>query len=444
MAIQDYYNKKEYKITRFRKQAILGFIKLENPLILDIGCASGILGSILKKEKNSIVHGVDISGEAIFEARRKLDQVYEFDISREGWPEEILKNKYDYIIVSEVLEHLFEPEKLLQKIKKISHKKTEIIITVPNILFWKNRLKIFFGNFNYTNEGIMDKGHIHFFSWKSFKKNMWQAGFEIIEEKHHIPTRGTSWPGCIFPGLFAFQFIIKARKKRKVIYTAIFGGKDKLIEPEFIPKDFDFFCFTDSNLKSDVWQIKKVKKFMEDPVRCARKIKILPHRYLPEYDISIWVDGNMQVRGDINQIIKNYLDKNDLAIYDHKKLVDDSRDCIYEEADVLTQMAEKGGKKYKDDPEIIKKQVKRYRNEGYPEHNGLISSMVIARRHNSSEVIKLMEFWWSELKQNSRRDQLSFDYAVWKKKTKYIYIEGDSRKNKYFLRLPHQRKENYK
>ena len=45
--------------------------------------------------------------------------------------------------------------------------------------------------------------------------------------------------------------------KRLAIYTAIFGGYDKLPDPTFIPENADFFCFTDSDIQSDIWNIIK-------------------------------------------------------------------------------------------------------------------------------------------------------------------------------------------
>ena len=44
---------------------------------------------------------------------------------------------------------------------------------------------------------------------------------------------------------------------KKVIYTAIFGDYDSLPEPDYIPNGFDFICFTDTDIKSNIWKIKK-------------------------------------------------------------------------------------------------------------------------------------------------------------------------------------------
>ena len=120
-------------------------------------------------------------------------------------------------------------------------------------------------------------------------------------------------------------------------------------------------------------------------------------------------------------------------MFDHNQTIIDARNCIYEEYDAIMKLGQKNGGNYKDSPEIMYNQIKRYLNEGYPKNNGLATNPIILRNHNDSEVIKLMEDWWIEIKYGSRRDQLSFDYVVWKNNFKYKFLRGDSRKNQYFL-----------
>ena len=87
--------------------------------------------------------------------------------------------------------------------------------------------------------------------------------------------------------------------------------------------------------------------------------------------------------------------------------------------------------------------MERYRILRYPGNAGLITGMVILRRHNESDCIKVMEDWWTEIKYNSKRDQLSFNYCAWKNDLKFNYIDGDSRNNEYFIRdtAPHKGKK---
>ena len=95
---------------------------------------------------------------------------------------------------------------------------------------------------------------------------------------------------------------------------------------------------------------------------------------------------------------------------------------------------ERGILNYKDNPNIIKQQMERYSMVGFPQNNGLITGMVILRRHNEKDCIETMEDWWTEIKYNSKRDQLSFNYCAWENGLKFNYMDGDSRDNEYFYR----------
>ena len=250
-------------------------------------------------------------------------------------------------------------------------------------------------------------------------------------------------------------------KSKRVIYTSIFGGYDELVEPEFKPVGWDFVCFTDRDFTSETWEIRKSIPLYSDNTRNARKHKLLTHRLFPDYDYSLWVDGNIKVRGDINNMLK-YLDNCNYATYDHSQNLLDPRGCIYQEANAIFYGGKKTTEKcqniindtatvsgapfecdcrvnlykhYKDIPDIIKNQVERYRTEGYPQDNGLVVQMEVLRKHNESDVIEAMENHWIELKHNSRREQLSFNYIAWKDKLKFSYIPGDSRDNEFFLNM---------
>ncbi len=227
---------------------------------------------------------------------------------------------------------------------------------------------------------------------------------------------------------------------KKVIYTAIFGGYDNLTEPSFIPEGWDFVCFTDSDIKSDVWDVRKVKPLYEDSTRNARKHKVLPHRFLPEYDISVWVDGNILIRNNLNELVDNYLQDCNVAMMNHNKNVLDPRDCIYEEAQTILYFGQKNNN-YKDNPNLIISQIEKYKNENYPPKNGLAVTMEVLRKHNEKDVIDTMNLWWDEIKYGSKRDQLSFNYCAWKTNLNFKWMDGDSRDNKYFLNMGKHKKK---
>ena len=124
-------------------------------------------------------------------------------------------------------------------------------------------------------------------------------------------------------------------------------------------------------------------------IRELQENKILPHRFLPEYDISIWVDGNEIVVGDVDKMVDKYLTNNDMAVYNHMSCWD-KRNCIYDKAKAIFSLGNADSNNWKDNPQIISNQMNRYIKDNYPPNNGLIVSGVMLRKHNSPQVIKCM------------------------------------------------------
>ena len=226
----------------------------------------------------------------------------------------------------------------------------------------------------------------------------------------------------------------------RVVYTSIFGNYDDITKQK-LPDDWDWKSFSENNSLP----------LYVDNNRNAKRFKILPHRYLSEYEYSIFIDGNMTVVGNVNELIDKYLSDSNVAFFSHNGNSLDGRNCVYDEANTIFQLGEKNMKispergilNWKDNPEIIKKQIENYDLLGYPRNNGLITGMVILRRHNERDCIQVMEDWWTEIKYNSKRDQLSFNYVAWKNNLKFNYMDGDSRNNEYFYRdtKPHKGKK---
>ena len=216
----------------------------------------------------------------------------------------------------------------------------------------------------------------------------------------------------------------------KIIYTTIFGGYDDITKPT-LPNNWDWKCFSEENSIP----------LYTDNTRNAKKFKVLPHRYLQDYEYSIFIDGNMYVVGNVDELVEKYLSDSNIAFFDHNKNRMDPRDCIYDEYNAIMNLGKNDpNQNFKDNPQVMYDQVKRYQDEGYPSHNGLITGMVILRRHNEKDCIRVMEDWWTEIKYGSKRDQLSFNYVAWKNNTKFNYMDGDSRNNEYFTRdtKPHK------
>lgn len=198
--------------------------------------------------------------------------------------------------------------------------------------------------------------------------------------------------------------LVKIKKKYNniAVFTAIIGDYDRLL-PHVATKGVDFVCFTDNpKLYSPQWKIVKVSQGQMDPTRKARQIKILPHKFLPNYRYTLWIDANILLKCTAKNLFSMYMNGNSVVTFNHS-----ARNCIYKEADACIQLK-------KDDPSVITHQMDKYKKENYPRENGLVETGVLLRDHYSPKLNYIMEQWWKEIVNHSKRDQLSFNYIAWK------------------------------
>ena len=213
-----------------------------------------------------------------------------------------------------------------------------------------------------------------------------------------------------------------------VCYTCITGNYDSLKQPKIVSPGIDFICFTDScNIKQNgIWRMLPIPNDIQylNNVKKQRIVKICPHRYLKQYDTSIWIDGNIQVIGDLNEFIKQYdLNENPLYTRIHPR-----RNCIYDEAEACINISKDSRKK-------IESQVNKYRNDGYPKHIGMVETGIMLRRHNNIRCQMICNEWATELLNNSHRDQLSFNYVCWKNHYVPGILKNEFKINNKFFRI---------
>lgn len=173
--------------------------------VLDLGCWTGRLGEKLKKEKGCFVTGVDIDKSALKIAGKRLDFVCQADLDFPEILRKKIKEKFDYVVLTDVLEHLKNPERLLEKLKFFLNANGLLIVSIPNIANWSIRLSLLFGKFNYEETGILDKTHLRFFTRETAIKLIEESGYTI--EK--IKFSGTK----VLPALKAVQFVFFCRIK---------------------------------------------------------------------------------------------------------------------------------------------------------------------------------------------------------------------------------------
>jgi len=166
-----------------------------------------------------------------------------------------------------------------------------------------------------------------------------------------------------------------------------------------------------------------------DNSRLARKIKILCNSFLKEYDLSIWIDGSVTINCDLNIFLNVNYHGEDIVVLTHP-----DRSCVYEEAEACIKLK-------KDHPEIIKKQMDGYLSDGYPVANGMIATTLMIRNHRSKKVDEFMNSWWKEVNFKSKRDQLSFNFILWKHQLSIGYCDFKKTFSSYFEHLSHPKQK---
>lgn len=157
-----------------------GFTGNEKIKILDTACGDGVYESLLAKQRREKVdfYGVDISSKQLGKAKRLFRSLRQVDLDSQPLPFE--DNFFDYVICSEILEHLFYPEKLLSEIKRVLKKKGIVLVTVPNLGSFQIRFGIFFSGFSPMVNYSLNKPHIRFFSAKDMFNLFEEAGLDCI------------------------------------------------------------------------------------------------------------------------------------------------------------------------------------------------------------------------------------------------------------------------
>jgi len=194
-----------------------------------------------------------------------------------------------------------------------------------------------------------------------------------------------------------------------VVYTAITNGYDRLLPLKArCVSPARQVAFLDEATRAAAtstgeWEIRDIDRHAQDPNRQAKLYKVLPDLFFPDAEYSLWIDGNVSLiyPFDIHRLISLFLAEADMCVAPHH-----ARACLYQEATVCKV-------RHLDSARVIDRQMARYRKEGFPAWYGLNQAAVILRRH--SEAVKnFNQQWWQEICQGSRRDQLSFNYVLWK------------------------------
>ena len=192
--------------------------------LLDLGAAGGHFGRAVR-DRCSFLAGVEADG-SIAGARAGYDDWRPADVLSAGdWPV-----AFDAVVCADVLEHLPEPRRLLEKIHRWLRPGGVLLVSLPNVANVSVRLGLLVGRFTYAERGIMDRTHLRFFTRDTAQELIAASGFRIrsIEPTAmpyelalpalsrapwNRPARAFARASArLLPTLFGYQFVLEAER----------------------------------------------------------------------------------------------------------------------------------------------------------------------------------------------------------------------------------------
>lgn len=195
----------------------------QDKIILEIGPSTGYMTRAFL-DNDCTVDVVETDGKAVAKLPKKIRRIFNNSIEDESIFNKL--NKYDFIVLADVLEHLVNPEYVLKKLHKNASKNTKLIISLPNVASWAMRKQLFFkGDFEYQDSGLLDKTHLHFYTVNTLPKMLSACGWQIdrmIGTITRLPFEGLigripilyPWLVEKYKNLAYYHFLVVASKKQ--------------------------------------------------------------------------------------------------------------------------------------------------------------------------------------------------------------------------------------
>ena len=153
--------------------------------VLDVGCGVGLNGACARR-LGAAVTGIEINAAAAAQARQRLDEVLELDITDDvDVRRQLSGRRFDLILFADVLEHLPDPGAVLARFAALLTDGGRVIVSVPNVAAWPVRLGLLRGRFTYQRSGILDDSHLRFFTRESAIALCRDAGLQVLQVEHN-------------------------------------------------------------------------------------------------------------------------------------------------------------------------------------------------------------------------------------------------------------------
>ncbi len=185
--------------------------------VLDVGCAGGELGRLLR-ERGHHVTGIELVPEMAERARCHLDRVVTADVERDGFP--FPPSSFDALVFADVLEHLVDPWRVLGEAVTVLADDGVVVASIPNVQNLDVLRRLLRGRWDYRERGIMDFGHLRFFTLHSIRALFAQAGLTLDHVGHRYRRNWWRELLCLFTAgraraLWTRQYLVVGRLRAR-------------------------------------------------------------------------------------------------------------------------------------------------------------------------------------------------------------------------------------
>ncbi|MFT3817633.1 MAG: methyltransferase domain-containing protein [Rubrivivax sp.] len=170
--------RREIDMAQRSSLSVLAGLVAPGSRVLDLGTGSGSLGRLLR-QRGCRVDGVTLNAAEREAAQDGYERLELLDLEQPGWAQRFAAGAYDYVVCADVLEHLREPERVLQACRGLLRADGWLLASVPNVAYAGMVLELMHGDWKYGPEGLLDRTHLRFYTRRSFTRVLQSEGWQV-------------------------------------------------------------------------------------------------------------------------------------------------------------------------------------------------------------------------------------------------------------------------
>src|SRR5213595_2409627 len=261
--------------------------------VLEFGCATGYMSQTLHDRLGATVVGVELNAEAAQLAAVHLDRLLVGDAEELDLEAELGGDRFDAILFADVLEHLRDPAALLRRVRPLVAEGGVVVASIPNVAHASVRLSLLGGAFRYREQGLLDEGHLRFFTHEGIQDLFEGSGYLItqwlrrrleVEETEitvpsSVPEEARSW-ATGDPEATTYQFVVCAVPSEPA--AQLLAWRTKLGEARTELEELRPLAAETEVLRAELEELRPMQGATEELAALRRAHEVLQRRLVAE------------------------------------------------------------------------------------------------------------------------------------------------------------------